>query len=231
MYQAEFIKFLSKWKTAGRYPESAVLPKTITFGPEFWRAVKSAESETKLNGVEFGFSIFALGEKLFFSDLQKGTSDKITTTHKILVSSKQIDVGTAERKTEIDSRTVATERVSITDAAKSPRIDFLFNLHTHPAHKVMGENRYGFYSETDIATFISNELEVIGLVTDKLWLILKTAGIVRTPGPGIPELLQNLNNLQNLPGNSFEELLKKAEQQLGFAFYTGSLESMLHRAV
>jgi hypothetical protein len=231
MYQAEFIEFLSKWKTAGRYPENSVLPKTITFGPEFWRVVRSAESETKKNKVEYGFSIFAVGEKLFFSKLQKGYSDKITTTHRILIKHKQTDSKTVERKIEIDSRIVAMEKIRTGEAAKSPRIDFLFNLHTHPEHQVMGKTQYGFYSETDIATFAGNDLAVIGLVTDRLWLILKTTGSIKSLSPDIPDLLESLNNSQLLSGTGFEDLLKKTEQELGFAFYRGSLESMLHRAV
>jgi hypothetical protein len=71
----------------------------------------------------------------------------------------------------------------IVDVKKIPKkieVSYLFYLHTHPPYKnpvssTNGSSRdYGFFSSVDMKGFLTSSSCMTGLVTDRLWVVLKT---------------------------------------------------------
>ncbi|MFA7683018.1 MAG: hypothetical protein WCX94_02625, partial [Candidatus Dojkabacteria bacterium] len=60
-----------------------------------------------------------------------------------------------------------------------------FNMHTHPQHRDdRGVEYYNFFSAQDIRSLLSSNVAITGLITDKLWILIRTN---KTP--------KNINNL------------------------------------
>lgn len=54
-------------------------------------------------------------------------------------------------------------------------VSYLFNIHTHPRHEDSnGVGYFNFFSAQDINSFITSNVTVTGLITDKLWILMRT---------------------------------------------------------
>jgi hypothetical protein len=223
MYEGELITFLRKWHAAKKYPGPELWPATITFGPQFWNSVRNLHEKTLKEGVEYELSIFSVNRELFVSKPHKGFAANVTTSHTISLSHKNAG-SKIERTVLIDGVKVLTETLTSQAAeTTSPQIDFIFNLHTHPLHKMPGSDYYSFFSATDISSFLKLKTSVMGLITDRLWLLCKSAG---TPAV-LTDQLRNL--LDNSPGQNLSLELKTGLQSSGLILYQAEFDRIAGR--
>ena len=226
MYEGELITFLRKWHKAGRYPSMTVWPKTITFGPQFWRSIREIAAKTKAEQVEYALSIFSVENKIHTSKPFRGYSSKVETRHQITVKQTPLKNDRVEREILIDDVSINKESMSRESAVKTkPVYSFLFNVHTHPENKFGADSLFGFFSETDINSFLNTGVMIMGLITDKLWLCCKTAESAKSLGENGREILQGIGQ-QTLTGRD-KELLANFK----LAFYNAPFNGLMQRVL
>ena len=101
----------------------------------------------------------------------------MTTNHSISVKYVQHPTrkGYFRKEIYMDGSIYKRKDVYYKDAPKQVSIQYLFNLHTHPKHIFEnGESAFSFVSKQDIVSQLQSKAIVSGLVTDKLWLFVRT---------------------------------------------------------
>ena len=84
-------------------------------------------------------------------------------------------------------------------------------MHTHPQHRDNnGVGYYNFFSAQDIKSFINSNVAITGLITDKLWMLIRTN---RTP--------KNLDNLQD------KDITVEKLKELEIGIYSGEFNKNL----
>lgn len=166
---------LNKWDKQGTLPYDYELPKEISFDSSFWKKIIQIHKDTKNDDHERAFSIFWAEGELVITGVTKGSTSSVTTNSTVTVRyvpskyknyfSKQILV---------DSNLYSSKDIYYKNINKNIEVKYLFNVHTHPVHRVGDREYYNFFSKTDINTFINSKAIITGMIGDKFWLLMKT---------------------------------------------------------
>ena len=76
-----------------------------------------------------------------------------------------------EKKFLVDGKVIKKTDVYHKSAPKEIRVEYIFNMHTHPIH----DYGYSFFSKQDIDSMLSSGAIITGLVTDHLWLLMRSS--------------------------------------------------------
>lgn len=173
-----FYKKMVGWRESGVYPFPYNLPSSISFPPDFWKDVTRIYNDTKKDGLERAISVFWADGELVLTSVVKGDEGSVRSNHKISVNYIVHPTRKAylRRELMIDGKVTKKTDVYYKKAPKKVRVEYLFNIHTHPAHVVNGNNQYyGFFSVQDINSLIVSDAVITGLITDRLWLLVRTS--------------------------------------------------------
>jgi hypothetical protein len=206
---------LKDWKKAQVYPYTYNLPKTVSFPKDFWDRIVGIQKNTLKDGNERAISIYWVDGELVLSPISKGDSRSVNNRGNISVKYEKHPTrkGYLRKEIILNSNIYKKTDIYYKKVPKKIEIEYLFNIHTHPLHRNSnGVEYYNFFSAQDIKSFITSNVAITGLVTDKLWILIRTN---RTP-----------NNLEYLQDKDITvEKLKKLE----IGVYSGEFNKILKR--
>ena len=159
------------------YPYQENLPQALSFPYDFWKDLVKIYRRTDKDGLERAFSIFWADGEILFTEVKTGTDRMVKSGGSIQVkySHHPTKKGYARKELYIDEKLEKRKDVYFKNVPKSLEVQYLFNIHTHPKHVKDGNSYYNFFSAQDIKSLISSKAIVTGLVTDKLWLLIRTS--------------------------------------------------------
>ncbi len=159
------------------YPYQENLPQALSFPYDFWKDLVKIYRRTDKDGLERAFSIFWADGEILFTEVKTGTDRMVKSGGSIQVkySHHPTKKGYARKELYIDEKLEKRKDVYFKNVPKSLEVQYLFNIHTHPKHVKDDNSYYNFFSAQDIKSLISSKAIVTGLVTDKLWLLIRTS--------------------------------------------------------
>jgi len=159
------------------YPYQENLPQALSFPYDFWKDLVKIYRRTDKDGLERAFSIFWADGEILFTEVKTGTDRMVKSGGSIQVkySHHPTKKGYARKELYIDEKLEKRKDVYFRNVPKSLEVQYLFNIHTHPKHIKDDNSYYNFFSAQDIKSLISSKAIVTGLVTDKLWLLIRTS--------------------------------------------------------
>ena len=158
------------------YPEN--LPEAISFPYDFWDDLIGIYRKTFKDGLERAFSIFWADGEILFTEVKTGSDRMVKSGGSIQVkySHHPTKSGYARKELFLDDKVIKRKDVFYNNVPKTLEVQYLFNIHTHPKHlKESGEVYYNFFSAQDIKSLVESRAIMTGLVTDKLWLLIRTS--------------------------------------------------------
>jgi hypothetical protein len=168
---------LKDWKKAKVYPYTYNLPKRISFPKDFWDRIVEIQKDTLRDGNERAISIYWVDGELVLSPISKGDSKSVNNRGNISVKYEKHPTKKGYLRKEIILNSSIYKRTDVyyKKVPKEIEIEYLFNIHTHPQHKDSnGVEYYNFFSAQDIKSFITSNVAITGLVTNKFWLLFRT---------------------------------------------------------
>ncbi len=153
------------------------LPKAISFPYDFWKEVIKIYKYTDRDGLERAFSIFWADGEILFTQVKTGSSKMVKSGGSIQVkySHHPTKDGYARKELYLDEKLLKKRDIYHKKVPKNLEVQYLFNIHTHPKH-ISSDNKkyYNFFSAQDIKSLISSKAIITGLITDNLWLLIRT---------------------------------------------------------
>lgn len=171
------------------YPFVENLPQAIIFPYDFWKDLIKIYKRTDSDGLERAFSIFWADGEVLFTEVKTGSDRMVKSGGSIQVkySHHPTKKEYARKELYIDGKLEKRRDVYFKNVPKSLEVQYLFNIHTHPKHTKENGNYYHFFSAQDIKSLISSKAIMTGLVTDSLWILIRTS---KTPN-SVDTLLDN----------------------------------------
>jgi hypothetical protein len=206
---------LKSWKSAGVFPYTYNLPKTLLFPNDFWDKITKIQQQTLKDGNERAMSVYWADGELVVSPIDTGNNKSVQSKGNISVkySPHPTRKGYYRKEVILNSSTYKKLDVYHKRVPKEIEVSYLFNMHTHPQHQNdKGVGYYNFFSAQDIKSLINSNVAITGLITDKLWILIRTN---KTP-----------NNLDHLTDKDITiENLNKLE----IGVYSGEFYKKLNR--
>ena len=188
---------LQEWKSAGVFPYTYNLPAAISFPPDFWDRIIKVQKETLKDGNERAISIYWADGELVVAPISVGSNKSVTTNGNISVkySPHPTRKGYYRKEIILNSSLYKRADVYYKNIPKKVEVSYLFNMHTHPQHMDdKGVEYYNFFSAQDVKSLLSSNVAITGLITNKLWILIRTN---KTP-KSINNLTDRDINLENL---------------------------------
>jgi hypothetical protein len=192
---------LKGWKKSNIFPYTYNLPTSISFPNDFWNRIKKIQQATLKDGNERAMSIYWADGEIVVSPIDKGNNKSVQSRGNVSVSYKPHPTRKGYYRKEVTLNSSLYKRLDVyhKHAPKEIDVSYLFNMHTHPQHlDEKGAGYYNFFSAQDIKSFIQTNSAITGLITDKLWILIRTN---RTPN-NVDYLsdrditIEKLNNLE-----------------------------------
>lgn len=176
-------KKIVKWRESNVYPFSYNLPSTISFPEDFWKDILRIYKETKSDGLERAISLFWADNELVVTSTVIGDEKSVKSSHSVNVRYEKHPTKKEylRKLVTMDGKTIKKRDIYYKKVPKKISVEYLFNMHTHPSHKGQdGSLSYNFFSVQDIRSLISSKAIITGLVTDRLWLLVRTSDTPNT---------------------------------------------------
>lgn len=207
------------WTETGRYPASAELPPAISLDSDFWNRVTEIYRNTTADRHERAISVFWADGEFVLTESIRGETGKIDIPRQVIeVAYKPTsDNQYAEKFVTVNGKVYTRRKILWKSLPAGRKIEVLslFNMHTHPPHDVSTSGTdtpwYSFFSLTDLNSFLGSRSVMTGMVTNKLWMLFKTAN-VKTDTSGVIEA---------------ELTPKVLLEQFGIKVYSGLFGSLL----
>jgi len=159
------------------YPFTYNLPQAIQFPADFWQDLTNIYKKTYKDGLERAFSVFWADGEVVLTEVNTGSDKMVKSGGSIQVkySHHPTRKEYARKELYLDGKLLKRRDVYHKNVPKTLEVQYLFNIHTHPKHqKEDGSIYYNFFSAQDIKALLSSKAIMTGLVTDKLWLLMRT---------------------------------------------------------
>ena len=151
------------------------LGQSFAFPSEYKSKLEAIKHLTSRDGRERMLSIYSVFGELFITEYTIGSDQAVRS--KEAIAAKMQSINQKRVKLIITAQGKSYTKFIDTEKAMkmSKRIDLLVSYHTHPIHTEGEKQTWGFFSVTDLMTFITNnKLLATGLITKSYWLLLKT---------------------------------------------------------
>jgi len=182
---------LAVWKENRIFPYLSNLPKSISFNKDFWDHIVQIYKKTQSDGLERSISIFWVDGELVVTSIVTGTESKVTSKGVVSVKyDRDSNPKYYIKRIYVDDKEYSHERLYYENIPKKTDLKYLFNLHTHPpreqgtrwytevqTEKLAGADpsAYSFFSATDIKSQVKTGSAISGLVTDRLWILIRSS--------------------------------------------------------
>ncbi len=212
----QFYEKLTKLKQMNIYPYDYNLPLAISLPVEFWQDIVGIHKQTLNDGLEREIALFWVDGEIITTSVVKGNDSSVTSNHSVNVRYVPHPTKREYFRKEIllDGKIFKRKEVYYKNMPKKIVVEYLFNLHTHPRHTMEnGNTLFSFVSKQDIISMLASKAIVTGLVTDKLWLFVrtdKTPGSIKMEEKDITvESLKSVMNIVTYDANFFKKAIKK----------------------
>lgn len=159
------------------YPFTFNFPQAISFPSDFWDELIRIYRNTRSDGLERSFSLFWADGEVIFTEVKTGSDKMVKSGGSISVkySHHPTKKEYARKELYIDDKLIKKRDIYYRSVPKTLDVQYLFNIHTHPVHvNEKGNNYYNFFSAQDIKSLISSKAIMTGLITDKLWILIRS---------------------------------------------------------
>ncbi len=159
------------------YPFSFNFPQAISFPSDFWNDLVKIFKNTRNDGLERAFSVFWADGEVIFTEVNTGTDKMVKSGGSISVkySHHPTKKEYARKELFVDDKLIKKRDIYYKSVPKTLEVQYLFNVHTHPVHQDEKEGSfYNFFSAQDIKSLISSKAIMTGLITDKLWILIRS---------------------------------------------------------
>lgn len=173
----ELHKRIVDLRASNLYPYTYNLPQAIQFPSDFWDDLINIYKKTYKDGLERAFSVFWADGEVVLTEVNTGSDKMVKSGGSIQVkySHHPTNMDYARKELYLDGKLLKRKDVYHKNVPKTLEVQYLFNIHTHPKHKREdGSVYYNFFSAQDIKALLTSKAIMTGLVTDKLWLLIRT---------------------------------------------------------
>jgi hypothetical protein len=170
-------KRIVELRSKNLYPYEYNLPQAILFPSDFWRDLIGIYKKTYKDGLERAFSIFWADGEVVFTEVNTGSDRMVKSGGSIQVKYSHHPTKNeyARKELYLDNKLLKRRDVYHKDIPKALEVQYLFNIHTHPKHiREDSTEYYNFFSAQDIKSLLQSKAIMTGVVTDKLWLLIRT---------------------------------------------------------
>ncbi len=170
-------KKIVELRSSNLYPYPYNLPQAIQFPPDFWKDLINIYNKTYKDGLERAFSVFWADGEVVLTEVNTGSDKMVKSGGSIQVkySHHPTKREYARKELYLDGKLLKRRDVYHKNVPKALEVQYLFNIHTHPKHtREDGSIYYNFFSAQDIKALLGSKAIMTGLVTDKLWLLIRT---------------------------------------------------------
>ena len=174
----EFYKRMVKWRESNVYPFSQNLPSSISFPEDFWSDVIDLYKETMKDGLERAISVFWADDELVITSVVRGNETSVSSNHSVNVRYVAHPTKKEYLRKEllVDGSVKKKKDVYFKKVPKKITVEYLFNMHTHPPYSMSDiQKKYSFFSAQDIRSLITSKAIISGLITDRLWLVVRSS--------------------------------------------------------
>lgn len=173
----EMYRKVVELRSSNLYPYTYNLPQAIQFPTDFWKDLISIYRKTDKDGLERAFSVFWADGEVVLTEVNTGSNKMVRSGGSIQVkySHHPTKKEYARKELYLDNKLLKRRDVYHRNVPKALEVQYLFNIHTHPKHiRDDGSKYYNFFSAQDIKALLSSKAIMTGVVTDKLWLLIRT---------------------------------------------------------
>ncbi|MGI6423611.1 MAG: hypothetical protein ACOX0X_03300 [Candidatus Dojkabacteria bacterium] len=212
----ELRKKIVNLRASNLYPYPYNLPQAVQFPPDFWKDLINIYKKTYKDGLERAFSVFWADGEVVLTEVNTGTEKMVKSGGSIQVkySHHPTKKEYARKELYLDGKLLKRRDIYHKSVPKTLEVQYLFNIHTHPKHtREDGSIYYNFFSAQDIKALLSSNAIMTGLVTDKLWLLIRT--------DKTPSRVDSLVDSDVTP--------KYLEETLNIGLYKGEFNKKLYR--
>jgi hypothetical protein len=166
------------WQEAKVYPYPFNLPQAISLPPAFWKDVIKIHKLTLSDGKERAISVFWADGEVIVTSVVKGDESSVKTNDNLSVQylPHPVKKGYYRKEIVLNGSVIKQIDVYYKNAPKTLSVKYLFNMHTHPRYvNSQNESAFSYFSLQDINSLIGSGAIMTGLVTDRLYLLLRTA--------------------------------------------------------
>jgi hypothetical protein len=230
MHIVEILKFVKHWNNIKLYPEESLWPEKIFLNSVINDNISKLFNYTNKYNKEYESSYFYIGNSLVHSPPFEGSDRVLNTRHSLKIT---IEFDTLNniylRNIYIDSFLLSQNTFESANFKFNNDIGYFFNIHTHPILD-KSQNRYTFFSPTDINSLINSPSLLAGLVTDKVWLVCKTNKLVDHLESSDNDLLNEISIQQFANNNktSYDYIINNFAK-LGLVLYRGEFGKCLYK--
>ena len=224
---SELHKFLEHWRTLGFFPSSDGWPDAVTIPTPVWEKFKDIMKYTSGDGYEYAVSLFMIDGETVVTPYTRGTRENVVTREGLQVKYVPKDKNYYEKQIISKGKIIRKETVKASKVPKQVKINYLFNVHTHPIQK----DSYSFFSGTDIRSFLGSNVLAMGVLTDRLWLACKTDKSLKTLGENGEEILQEISQRIFDGTGNVEEMIVTLLANWGIVFYRGGINETLKKVI
>lgn len=175
---SSFYQSMIRWRNAKVFPYTFNLPDAISMSESFWKDVIKIYRLTDADGKERAVSVWYADGDLIVTSVTKGDESSVVTRDSMSIKyvPHPTRKGYYRKEVYINKSLVRKIDVFHERVPKKIELSYLFNMHTHPKYIGNdGTSNYSFFSAQDIRSLISSQAIVAGLVTDRLWLLIRTS--------------------------------------------------------
>ncbi|MDD4382481.1 MAG: hypothetical protein PHE21_04045, partial [Candidatus Dojkabacteria bacterium] len=159
-------------KKSNLFPYEFNLPEAISFPEDFWKDVIKLYKDTVTDGLEREIALFLADGELVVTETKQGDEKSVKSNHTVSVKYTPHPTKREYFRKEvlIDNKLSKRREIYYKRAPKVVSVEYLFNMHTHPKT----EYGFSFFSSQDLKSMIESNAVISGLITDKLWLLVRT---------------------------------------------------------
>ncbi|MFA5623206.1 MAG: hypothetical protein WC981_03180 [Candidatus Dojkabacteria bacterium] len=164
-------------RSSNLYPYTYNLPQAIAFPTDFWKDLINIYRKTDRDGLERAFSVFWADGEVVLTEVNTGSNKMVKSGGSIQVkySHHPTKKEYARKELYLDGKLLKRRDIYHKNVPKALEVQYLFNIHTHPKHsRDDGTTFYNFFSAQDIKSLLTSKAIMTGVVTDKLWLLIRT---------------------------------------------------------
>jgi hypothetical protein len=164
-------------RSSNLYPYTYNLPQAIAFPTDFWKDLINIYRKTDRDGLERAFSVFWADGEVVLTEVNTGSNKMVKSGGSIQVkySHHPTKKEYARKELYLDGKLLKRRDIYHKNVPKALEVQYLFNIHTHPKHsRDDGSTFYNFFSAQDIKSLLTSKAIMTGVVTDKLWLLIRT---------------------------------------------------------
>jgi len=174
---------------------------------------------------EYSITFFWVDGEIIVTPVTKGSKSEVITRNSIQMRTFHVKNEWYEKQILVNGKIQKKIQIKYDKLSKEPILAPITIAHSHPKTVIGDEKFYSFFSDTDLNSLSSSNLNITTLVTDKIILAGKTSNSPLGINPNSSQIMSQINQEFFYKKTLNIELLK----QLGYIFYLGEFKKDIKR--